>query len=388
MELVPGQRRRRAPLPDHVVPNGVLGHPGPHRRSPAPVPDLPDPERPAVPVHGRGREQGRLVDSRAPRSAIAVSAGRPLNAPVGPGLGGRHPEHAHPGRLGERQRRRHRPLRVRHQRQRQLETAAGRRPPHRPQQRHRLPVPGAGREQRGPRSRPAAPATRSDPTAAPPRRTCPRSVSGRTIDWTWTASNGNGRAIDHYEYSLDGGGWQNTAGRSFSGQFGYDESHTLRVRAVSDRRGPDPPGQWDRLRERPDGAAPAAPDDDDAAPAADGGGLQHRLHAVRRATRARPAPATTCGAPTCPPAERSRTYCQFRTGTGGAWGPAQYPHAAYHRRQRVVHGRQQLPRRASTPTCATRCGSAAMAPTTPIPSPGDPDRALGGAAPDPSAQTL
>ena len=29
------------------------------------------------------------------------------------------------------------------------------------------------------------------------------------------------------------------------------------------------------------------------------------------------------------PAGRTVTaYCQFRTGTGGAWGPAQYPHSA------------------------------------------------------------
>lgn len=60
-----------------------------------------------------------------------------------------------------------------------------------------------------------------------------RTVEGTRINWTWTASDGNGRAIDRYQYSLDGGAWQDTQSRSFSRTFGPEEEHILRVRAVS-----------------------------------------------------------------------------------------------------------------------------------------------------------
>lgn len=61
------------------------------------------------------------------------------------------------------------------------------------------------------------------------------SVSGRTITWTWTASDGNGRAIDHYRIRLDGGTWQQKApgDRRFERTFGYSETHRLEVQAVS-----------------------------------------------------------------------------------------------------------------------------------------------------------
>jgi len=65
------------------------------------------------------------------------------------------------------------------------------------------------------------------------------SVSGQTINWTWSASNGNGRTIVRYERSLDGGPWvSNGTSLSYSQTFGYAETHTLRVRAISD--GTDP----------------------------------------------------------------------------------------------------------------------------------------------------
>lgn len=61
------------------------------------------------------------------------------------------------------------------------------------------------------------------------------SVSGQTINWTWSASNANGRTIVRYERSLDGGPWVNNGtSRSYSQSFGYAETHTLRVRAISD----------------------------------------------------------------------------------------------------------------------------------------------------------
>ena len=53
------------------------------------------------------------------------------------------------------------------------------------------------------------------------------------MSWTWNQPNGNGRAVTGYQYSLDGGGWQNTEQRSFSTTVGYSETTTLRVRAIS-----------------------------------------------------------------------------------------------------------------------------------------------------------
>ncbi len=55
----------------------------------------------------------------------------------------------------------------------------------------------------------------------------------RTVSWNWNEPNGNGRAVTGYQYSLDGGGWQDTGQRSFSTTVGYSETHTLRVRAIS-----------------------------------------------------------------------------------------------------------------------------------------------------------
>jgi hypothetical protein len=58
-------------------------------------------------------------------------------------------------------------------------------------------------------------------------------VGDRTVSWTWNQPNGNGRPVSGYQYSLDGGAWQNTQQRSFSKSVGFGETHTLRVRAIS-----------------------------------------------------------------------------------------------------------------------------------------------------------
>ncbi|QGG93634.1 Ig-like domain-containing protein [Actinomarinicola tropica] len=76
------------------------------------------------------------------------------------------------------------------------------------------------------------------PYGSPTTPNVSASRNGREITWTWTASNGNGRAVQRYEYSLDGGAWQNTQSRSFSRTFGYSETHRLRVRAVSNADDP------------------------------------------------------------------------------------------------------------------------------------------------------
>jgi hypothetical protein len=58
-------------------------------------------------------------------------------------------------------------------------------------------------------------------------------VGDRTVSWNWNQPSGNGRAVTGYQYSLDGGGWQDTGQRSFSKTVGFSETHTLRVRAIS-----------------------------------------------------------------------------------------------------------------------------------------------------------
>lgn len=142
------------------------------------------------------------------------------------------------------------------------------------------------------------------------------SVDGRTISWTWTASNGNGRAIDRYEYSLDGGGWQSTQGRSFSRTFGYSESHTLRVRAVSTAQDPD---------RRISGI--------DAA----GGTTVAEPRPVVEAFRTGTTECDTAPGSSCttynsrgrnlPPNSAVTVYCQF-SNAGGAWGAPQFPQGA------------------------------------------------------------
>jgi len=149
------------------------------------------------------------------------------------------------------------------------------------------------------------------PYGNPPAPNVSASVSGRTISWTWTASQPNGRDISHYEYSLDGGSWTRADGRSFSRTFGYSESHTLRVRAV-------------------------ASNSDDAR-------RYSAIGSASRTTGAEPGQIdavfiynTTCdiGGGTCSeykavgtnlPANRRVTVsCQFRTGTNGSWGSEQF----------------------------------------------------------------
>jgi len=55
----------------------------------------------------------------------------------------------------------------------------------------------------------------------------------KSVSWTWTQPNGNGRPVTGYQYSLDGGSWVNTDQRSFSTGAAYSETKTLRVRAIS-----------------------------------------------------------------------------------------------------------------------------------------------------------
>ena len=252
------------------------------------------------------------------------------------------------------------PLRVRRQRQRQLEPSARRRPAHRPQQRHRLPLPGAGREQRGPRARPAAPATRSGPTAAPPRRTSP--AASRTAPSTGpgrrrTATAGPSTTTS--SASTAAAGRARRAARSPQ-QFGYDESHTLRVRAVSTAE--DPARQVSGIGSASGRTVrPRRPRTTTQPPAADGARPSSTGPVPCDSNPAAPAPATTCGAPTCPPANGHRTTASSRP-PGSAWGPAQFPHTVTHQRQRDFTGTGTC-HVGSTPSSATRCGSAAT-PTT------------------------
>ncbi|GGH89755.1 fibronectin type III [Arthrobacter liuii] len=68
------------------------------------------------------------------------------------------------------------------------------------------------------------------------------SVSGTTstkgdgqVHWTWNDPATNGRPLNHYEVSMDGGGWQNvgTANRFDAGAGGWSKSHNLQVRAYT-----------------------------------------------------------------------------------------------------------------------------------------------------------
>lgn len=155
---------------------------------------------------------------------------------------------------------------------------------------------------------PSAPSNAIRPYGAPTAPSVSRTVSDRTIEWTWTASNGNGRSIVRYEYSLDGGAWQGTQARSFSRTFGYSESHTLRVRAISD--GADPA--------RNTSGNGSASGTTDAAP-------RPSIEAFRTGT----APCQFGGPGTCtvynsrgtnfPPNRTITVYCQFQN-PGEDWG--------------------------------------------------------------------
>jgi hypothetical protein len=59
------------------------------------------------------------------------------------------------------------------------------------------------------------------------------SVNDRTITWNWTAPDGNGRPIDHYEVWIDGDAAQNTTATSYQRTFAYSETKTLNVIAVN-----------------------------------------------------------------------------------------------------------------------------------------------------------
>lgn len=59
------------------------------------------------------------------------------------------------------------------------------------------------------------------------------SISGTTINWSWTEPSGNGAPITGYEFRINGGGVQSTTGRSFSTDPGYSQSRTIEVRSVN-----------------------------------------------------------------------------------------------------------------------------------------------------------
>lgn len=174
---------------------------------------------------------------------------------------------------------------------------------------YRFRVRAVNSEGAGPAS---SPSNTIRPYGKPTTPNVSRSVEGTRINWTWTASNGNGRPIDHYQYSLDGGAWQNTQSRSFSKTFAPDTSHTLRVRAVS--TAPDPDRRISGI-----GSATGRT----AAPS---------VEAFRTGTTAcDTAPTSTCTEYNVRgsgfrPGITVTAYCQFDNGYG--WGPAQYPHSA------------------------------------------------------------
>jgi hypothetical protein len=159
----------------------------------------------------------------------------------------------------------------------------------------------------------SSPSNQIRPYGSPTTPNVSRSIDGRTITWTWTASNGNGRAIDRYQVSLDGGGWQDVGGRSFSRTFGYSESHTLRVRAVSTAE--------DAAR-RISGIGSAS--------GTTGAAPQPDIEAFRTGTtECDTAPGSTCTeynvrGSNLPANTTVTTYCQFNN-AGAGWGAAQFP---------------------------------------------------------------
>ncbi|MCW2700453.1 MAG: tandem-95 repeat protein [Blastococcus sp.] len=58
--------------------------------------------------------------------------------------------------------------------------------------------------------------------------------SWKAVSFSWTAAAENGRPIARYEFSIDGGGWQNAGMGTSAGPIGdgYFQSHSIQVRAV------------------------------------------------------------------------------------------------------------------------------------------------------------
>jgi hypothetical protein len=72
------------------------------------------------------------------------------------------------------------------------------------------------------------------PFGNPTAPTVSASVSLSTITWNWTASNGNGSPIRHYNVFLDGGLVTTTQGTSFSRDFPGGVNHSVVVEAVNE----------------------------------------------------------------------------------------------------------------------------------------------------------
>ena len=168
-------------------------------------------ERGDVPVHGRGREQGRLVEP-ARSQPVAVSAA----APRVPTVSATEGDTQSVLTFGRRRRQRGDITGYEYAERHGSSAAAPRpRPDHRADATVRTTVPGPGPERR--RRRPGQSASNTIKPYGNPPPPVSASVNGQTINWSWSASNGNGRTVDHYEGSLDGGGWQTQDGRRSSG---------------------------------------------------------------------------------------------------------------------------------------------------------------------------
>jgi hypothetical protein len=72
------------------------------------------------------------------------------------------------------------------------------------------------------------------PHGAPEAPVVTGKATGKTIDWTWTAPNGNGRPVVGYQTKLDAAPYSAmTLSTSFRATFADDATHTLCVKAFT-----------------------------------------------------------------------------------------------------------------------------------------------------------
>ena len=81
-------------------------------------------------------------------------------------------------------------------------------------------------------------------------------MGDKTVSWTWNQPSGNGRPVTGYQYSVDGGGWQDTDQRSFSKTVGYSE--TVTAAGPRHQRQPAGPDRQRHLTQRGRTAAAGA----------------------------------------------------------------------------------------------------------------------------------